>query len=103
MTTASIHTEHEHRKKVIRRGGGSDAVYGIGLFGAWVYYLRRATTSQERVQGFFQGLFWPAFLVYDLLVFLEKNGDARSRRESSTEARLEGANINPDPAGEREV
>jgi hypothetical protein len=53
-------------------GGGGDAVYGIGMIGAWVYYFKRATTTQERVQAFLRGLVWPAFLVHDLLVFLEK-------------------------------
>ncbi len=73
MTTEPTLTQQEHQKpKVIRQGGGSDAVYAIGIIGAWVFYLRRATTSQERILGFVKGLFWPAFLVYKLLVFLEK-------------------------------
>ena len=62
----------QHKPKVIHQGGGSDAVYGIGLIGAWVYYFKSATTNQERVQAFFKGLFWPAFVVHDLLVFLNK-------------------------------
>jgi hypothetical protein len=66
-------TEQEHRKpKEFRRGGSSGGVYGLGLIGAWVYYFRRATTLRQGVEGFFKGLFWPAFLVYDLLVFLKK-------------------------------
>jgi hypothetical protein len=73
MTTEPTVTTQEHQKpKVIRQGSGSDAVYGIGLIGAWVYFLRRATTTEERIQGFFKGLVWPAFLVYELFVFLEK-------------------------------
>ncbi len=73
MSTEPTLAEQERQKpKVIRQGGGSDAVYGIGLIGAWVYYFRRATTTQERVQAFFKGLVWPAFLVYELFVFLEK-------------------------------
>jgi len=73
MTTDKTPTKQEHRRPtVIHQGGGSDAVYGIGLIGAWVYYFRRATTNQERIQGFFKGLVWPAFLIYDLFVFLEK-------------------------------
>ncbi len=73
MTTEPAPTRQEQQKTtVIQPGGGSNAVYGIGLIGAWVYYFRRATTNQERVQGFFKGLVWPAFLVYELLVFLEK-------------------------------
>ncbi len=73
MITEPTLTEQERQKpKVIRQGGGSGAVYGIGMIGAWVYYFRRATTFQERIQGFFQGLVWPAFLVYKVFVFLEK-------------------------------
>ena len=73
MTTEPTLTTQEHQKpKVIRQGGGSDAVYGFGLIGAWVYYFKRATTSEERIQAFFKGLVWPAFLVYELFVFLEK-------------------------------
>lgn len=65
-------TEEQKKPVVIRSGGGADAVYGIGMIGAWVYYFKRATTNQERVLGFAKGLVWPAFLVYALLVFLEK-------------------------------
>ncbi len=73
MTTGPTTMEHENQKtKVIRQGGGSDAVYGIGLIGAWVYYIGRATTSEERIKGFFKGFIWPAFLVHQLFVFLEK-------------------------------
>ncbi len=70
--TTPVQSE-QHKPKVIQQGGGgSDAVYGIGLIGAWVYYFKRATTNQERIQAFFKGLVWPAFVVHDLLVFLNK-------------------------------
>ncbi len=73
MTSEPTETQQEDLEpKVIRPGGGSDAVYGLGLFGAWVYYFSRATTTQERIQAFFKGLLWPAFLVHALFVFLEK-------------------------------
>jgi hypothetical protein len=65
-------TQEEQKPAVIRAGGGADAVYGIGMIGAWVYYFKRADTAQERVQAFFKGLVWPAFLVHDLFTFLEK-------------------------------
>jgi hypothetical protein len=54
------------------QGGSGDTVYGLGLIGAWVYYIGRASTPQERVKGFFKGLVWPAFLVYELLEFLHQ-------------------------------
>jgi phage gp29-like protein len=63
--------EEQKKPVVIRSGGGTDAVYGIGMIGAWVYYLKRATTNQERALGLARGLVWPAFLVYALLAFLE--------------------------------
>jgi hypothetical protein len=65
-------TTEEQKKPVVVRSGGADAVYGIGMIGAWVYYLKRATTHQERALGLAKGLVWPAFLVYALLVFLER-------------------------------
>ena len=62
----------DQKVNVKYQGGSSNAVYGLGLFGAWVYYIGRANSIQEGVVGFFKGLFWPAFMVYELLVFLEK-------------------------------
>ncbi len=64
--------EEQAPAKTRSGSGGADAVYGIGLIGAWVFYFKRATTTQERIQAFFKGFAWPAFLVYDLLAFLEK-------------------------------
>ena len=65
--------QEDQNIQVKYRGGSSGAVYGLGLIGAWVYYIGRATTPQERVRGFFKGIFWPAFLVYSLLEFLDKD------------------------------
>jgi hypothetical protein len=73
MTTEPVLIEQEQQKtKVVHHGSSSDTIYGIGLIGAWVYYFKGATTFQERVKAFFKGLVWPAFLVYDLFVFLKK-------------------------------
>lgn len=73
MTTESNLTEQKDQKKEVKiQSSSSDAVYGLGLIGAWVYYIGRAATNQERIQGFFKGLVWPAFLVYELLEFLNK-------------------------------
>ncbi len=72
MSTEINPTEKEEKKlKVQYRGSSSDTVYGLGLFGAWAYYIGRATTTEDKVKGFFKGLVWPAFLVYELLKFLE--------------------------------
>jgi hypothetical protein len=74
MSAEIIPTEGESKKVVMKyQGGASDSVYGLGLIGAWVYYIGRAKTFQEGALGFFKGIVWPAFLVYELLEFLNKD------------------------------
>ena len=51
-------------------GGG--AFYGLGIFGAWVFFWQQADTFWEYVFAIFQGLFWPAFMVYDVFVALAR-------------------------------
>jgi hypothetical protein len=71
MTTETKPIEPEHRKtKVIRQGGASEAVYGFGLIGAWIYYFTHATSFLLGVLGFFKGIVWPAMLVYEVLKYL---------------------------------
>jgi hypothetical protein len=72
MDTEVIPTENEEKKMNVKVQGGSDTVYGLGLIGAWVYYIGRATTTEEKVKGFFKAFAWPAILVYELLVLLKK-------------------------------
>ncbi len=49
---------------------GSGAIYGLGIFGAWFYFFGQADTFWEFVWAFFQGLFWPAFMVYEVFKVL---------------------------------
>jgi hypothetical protein len=73
MTSELASTEQVGDKVNVQvHGGSSGAVYGIGLIGACVYYISRATTPQEKAVGFLKALVWPAFLVYEALVFLHK-------------------------------
>lgn len=46
-------------------GGG--AIYGLGIFGALVYYLQQADGFWEFLYAFFQAVFWPAYMVYEAL------------------------------------
>ena len=62
-----------HSKEVMVHSGGSDSVYGLGMIGAWIYYIGRATSPRLRVLGFFKGLVWPAMLVYEMLKFLNED------------------------------
>jgi hypothetical protein len=45
-------------------GGG--AFYALGIFGAWVWFWQQADTFWEYVLVIFQGLFWPAWMVYEV-------------------------------------
>ena len=51
-------------------GGAGNAVYGLGLIGAWVYYIQHAHGFGAVLVAILKGLVWPAFLVYDLLHYL---------------------------------
>jgi len=53
-----------------RAAGGGDAVYGLGLIGALVYYIQAADGFWLVVLGILKALVWPAFAVYELLKFL---------------------------------
>lgn len=45
--------------------GGGNAVYGLGLIGALIYYIQAADGFWEILLGILQALVWPAFLVYE--------------------------------------
>jgi hypothetical protein len=53
-------------------GAQGGAVYGLGLFGAAVYFISQATSLWTGVIGFAKALVWPAFLVYQAFTFLAK-------------------------------
>jgi hypothetical protein len=53
-------------------GGG--AIYGLGIFGALVYFWQQADTFWEYLLAVFQGLFWPAFMVYEAFKALGRSG-----------------------------
>jgi hypothetical protein len=68
MTTESNPTVQKPQKpKMMRQAGASEAVYGFGLIGAWIYYFTHAATFWIGVLGFFKGIVWPAILVYQVL------------------------------------
>jgi hypothetical protein len=55
------------RKRGARRNGsppGSGAVYGLGMIGALIYFLKTATTGLDYVLAFGKAVVWPALLVY---------------------------------------
>ncbi len=48
-------------------GGGvaGGAIYGLGIFGAWAYFFSNAEGFWEFLLAFVQGIFWPAWMVYE--------------------------------------
>ncbi len=56
-------------RKVVYRSG-TEAVYGLGLIGAAVYYIGHAATFWLGVLGFLKAIVWPAMLVYELMNYL---------------------------------
>ena len=49
-------------------GGG--ALYGIGIFGALIYFMQTATSFAAVLIGIVKAIFWPAVIVYKVLQML---------------------------------
>ena len=61
-------TERKSRRP--RRNGApasGGAVYGLGMIGAMVYFLRSAVSTRDQVLAIPKACVWPALLVYKLL------------------------------------
>ncbi len=48
----------------------SGALYGLGIFGAWVYFWQQADGFWWHVLAVLEGFVWPAFMVYDAFAAL---------------------------------
>lgn len=46
-------------------GNAGDAVYGMGVIGAAIYFIGTATTFWMGVLGFLKAIVWPVFLVLE--------------------------------------
>ncbi len=57
-------------KNIFQCGGSSNAVYGLGLIGAAIYFLSQAAGFWMGVLGILKAIVWPAFLVYEVLKYL---------------------------------
>jgi hypothetical protein len=52
-------------------GAAGGAIYGLGIFGAWVYFWQQADAFWEYVLAILQGIVWPAFMVYEVFSALD--------------------------------
>lgn len=57
--------ENGKKNRNCHKSHSSDAVYGLGIIGAAVYYISIATSFWGGVLGFLKALVWPAFLIYE--------------------------------------
>ncbi len=53
--------------KNVQTNAASNAVYGLGLIGAAIYFISHATGFWMGVLGFLKAIVWPAFLVYEAM------------------------------------
>jgi hypothetical protein len=54
-------------ENISKHGTSCNAVYGLGMIGAAIYYIMQATSFWSGVLGFLKALVWPAFLVFEAL------------------------------------
>ncbi len=59
MTPDRDNTSHN------RAAASSGALYGLGIFGAWFYFWQVADGFWGHVYAIFEGVFWPAYMVFD--------------------------------------
>jgi len=60
-------SDRDRRRGVNRGASTGNAVYGLGLIGALVYYIGHADGFWVGVLGVLKAIVWPAFVVYELL------------------------------------
>lgn len=59
----------QHAEKIVNNSG-SNAIYGLGIFGAFIYFMQQANSFWSVIWGIIQAVFWPAVLVYEALKLL---------------------------------
>jgi hypothetical protein len=69
MTTERTESNinHTRRSNVQYQANSGDAVYGLGLIGAAIFYISQATTFWMGVLGLLKAFVWPVFLVLEAL------------------------------------
>lgn len=54
----------------IKKGSQNNAVYGLGMIGAAVYFIMNASGFWMGVLGLLKAIVWPAIMVFELLKFI---------------------------------
>ncbi|MCD6011898.1 MAG: hypothetical protein K0Q79_1760 [Flavipsychrobacter sp.] len=61
-------TIYNDRRRV--KTGASGGIYFLAFIGSLVYYLQHAATFGAGVIGFLKAIVWPAFVVYEIMKYL---------------------------------
>ncbi len=67
METERVEVHNGHCHKTYHHSNGGNAVYGLGMIGAAIFYIGQATTFWMGVLGFLKAIVWPIFLVLEAL------------------------------------
>lgn len=69
MNTETVENESKENpcKNVKYHTNSGDAVYGLGVIGAAIFYVGQATTFWMGVLGLLKAFVWPVFLVLGAL------------------------------------
>ena len=66
-TTNEPRTKYDRRKQAYYHANSGDAVYGLGVIGAAIFYIGQATTFWMSALGLLKAFIWPVFLVLEAL------------------------------------
>ncbi len=64
---ALFNSEEKAYSYYMNHNTSSDAVYGMGLIGAAVYFIQQADSFGTGIVGLLKAFIWPALLVYRFL------------------------------------
>lgn len=62
--------EEQEKKSNVTANPQCNAVYGLGLIGAAIYYISVAAGFWAGVLGVLKAIVWPVFVVFELLKYL---------------------------------
>lgn len=63
MRTGDEQTERSTRTGAVPTPPG--AIYALGVLGAWVWFWQQADGAWDHLWAIVQGVFWPAFMVFE--------------------------------------
>jgi hypothetical protein len=63
--TDPARSSYRRRSPSQASAGGGNAVYGLGLIGAIVFFWQQADSFGEYLLAILKAVVWPAFLVYE--------------------------------------